>query len=292
MVSSAVRPGAGSHLRLRRHRPSRRPFRVAEPERAARPRAGRPPGGCGQAAGPRRISGLRPQQPATLARRRFRPSFSVPFCRLTGSAAARRHRDHRARPRARQHPPSRAPGRDLRRDHPIPATRAHRPRAACPDNPHAARPAGIHQRDHEGDQDQHIRAGRHATAGMRGSHKCQRTRLTAPPKAKQPPAHTAALPHMRTTGRLATGPATRFTAGAATPGPHGRAVRTPPNPAIAEPDNPVPQACDALPHPIRLTGRLADSESWKETLTSYAAGGHSGGRSADVVTGCTSEKPP
>ena len=53
----------------------------------------------------------------------------------------------------------------------------------------------------------------------------------------------------------------------------------------------MPKACDVLPHPqIGLTVKLAASESWKETLTSYAAGGILGGRSANVVTGCTSEK--
>ncbi len=48
-----------------------------------------------------------------------------------------------------------------------------------------------------------------------------------------------------------------------------------------------------LPHPkIGLAVQPAASESGKETLTSYAARGHLGGRSADVVTGCTSEKAP
>ncbi len=183
-----------------------------------------------------------------LARPWSRPPFSVPFCPLTGSAAARRHRDHRARPSARQHPPSWAQGRDPRRDHQIGGRAGHG--AACRDNPHAACPAGIHQRDLESDLDQHIRAGRSTAADMRGSHKCQRTRLTAPPKAKQPPAPTAALPPKGTTGRLATGLAPRFTARVTRgPAPRGRSRR----PHSTQPgnrgtSNPGPKASRALPH--------------------------------------------
>ena len=179
--------------------------------RAARPRADGPPGGSGQTAGPRRISGLRPQQPGTLARRRFRPSFSVSLYRLTGSAAARRHRDHRARRSAHNHPPTWATGRDLRRDHPIPAT---------PGTPATWQPAGTTRTPPV--RPASTRATWTSTFGPTAPprtacadhRKCQRTRPTAPQKAKQRPAPTAAPPPKGTSGRLATGPATGFTAAA------------------------------------------------------------------------------
>jgi hypothetical protein len=64
-------------------------------------------------------------------------------------------------------------------------------------------------------------------------------------------------------------------------------------PGNPEPQTPGPEPVTPSPTPkIGLTVKLAASESWKETLTSYAAGGTLGGRSADVVTGCTSEKIP
>ena len=168
-------------------------------------------------------------------------------------------------------------GRDLRRDHQIPATPGRTGHgAACRDNPHAACPAGIHEHDHEGDLDQHIRAGRPTAAGCPDYRKCQRTRVTAPQQAKQPPVPTAALPPKGTTGRLATGPAARSTAGAAPAADH--TARTPRGPAIAEPHTLGPKPMQPPPPPDRAHGKLAASESWKETLTSYAAGGHFGGQ--------------
>lgn len=71
-------------------------------------------------------------------------------------------------------PPQPGRRRDLRRDNRGSQPRwANWPRGSLPDNLHAACPAGMQDREHEGDLDQHMRtgerAGRSTAADMRAS---------------------------------------------------------------------------------------------------------------------------